>query len=203
MRKICIFTLTLCTLFLAISLLPVHGETQIYDNVLRLHVLANSDSEEDQALKLAVRDALLTAGEGMFANCTTREEAATLAQERLPFFEEVARKTVGDAGYDYDVSVILDVEEYPTRTYDAICFPAGEYLSLRVLIGQGAGQNWWCVLFPPMCMTSATAAKEDASIPVGLSSQQYQTVTQSQKTTYAVRFKILDSIREVVDGWKK
>ena len=203
MRKICIFTLTLCTLFLLIGLLPVHGEAQIYDNVLRLHVLANSDSEEDQALKLEVRDALLEAGAGLFEHCTTREEAAALAQEKLPFLEEVAQSTIRDAGYDYGVTVLLDTEEYPTRTYDSICFPAGEYLSLRVVIGDGEGQNWWCVLFPPMCMTAASEQKADASIPVGLSSNQYEVITQTKKTTYSVRFKILESVREVVDSFQK
>ena len=203
MRKICIFTLTLCTLFLLIGLLPIHGEAQIYDNVLRLHVLANSDSEEDQALKLEVRDALLEAGAGLFEGCSTREEAAAVAEEKLPYLEEVAQRTIRDAGYDYGVTVLLDTEEYPTRTYDSICFPAGEYLSLRVLIGEGEGQNWWCVLFPPMCMTAATAPKADASIPVGLSSNQYEVITQTKKTTYSVRFKILESIREVVDTFEK
>lgn len=205
MKKVLIFTLTLCTLFLLIGLLPVHGEAEIYDNVLRLHVLANSDSEEDQALKLKVRDAILSVGEGVFDGCESREEAVQIAEESLEIWQSVAQQVVWDEGYDYEVHVALDTEEYPTRTYDSLCFPSGEYLSLRVILGKGDGQNWWCVLFPPLCMSAASRQAEDdgAYIAVGLTGNQYRVITESEQTTYSVRFKILDSIAESVAAWKR
>lgn len=195
-KKLCFLTLTLCALFLMLGLLPVHGEDAVYDSVLRLHVLANSDSEEDQELKLAVRDALLTVGEGMFDACRSREEAQCIVEERLSLFEETARAVVSERGYDYDVTLHLGYEEYPRRQYEAAAFPAGEYLSLRVVIGEGTGENWWCVLFPPMCMSAASGTRtaEEAYISVGLTGEQYRVITESESTTYAVRFKILEAL---------
>lgn len=204
LRKLWILTLTLCTLFLLLGLLPVHGEAEIYDSVLRLHVLANSDSEEDQALKLKVRDALLETGEGLFDGCESRDEAAQTVEAHRERLTQIARETVRAEGYDYDVSLVLGMEEYPTRSYGSLCFPSGEYLSLRVVIGKGEGENWWCVLFPPLCMSAASAKvpDEDAYISVGLTGDQYHVITESEQSTYTVRFKILESIREAVEAWK-
>ena len=198
MRNIWILTLTVCLLALTIALLPVHGEAEIYDNVLRLHVLANSDSEEDQALKLAVRDAILEAGQGLLDDCTNRAEAEALVREAMPYLEQVARQTVADAGYPYSVHLALDEEEYPTRTYDSVCFPRGTYLSLRVIIGEGEGQNWWCVLYPPMCMSAATTqTSSDAFVSVGLVGDQYRVITETEAPTYRVRFKLLEVFEKV------
>lgn len=194
MRKLWILALTVCILFLVIGLLPVHGEAEIYDTVLRLHVLANSDSEEDQALKLSVRDAILAVGNGLFDGCESREEAALLLQENLPLFENAAKAAIAEAGFSYPVRLMLGEEEYPTRTYGSICFPEGDYLSLRVIIGEGEGQNWWCVLYPPLCMSAASAGRsnEEAFIAVGLVGDQYRVITETEQPTYRIRFKILE-----------
>ena len=198
MRKFWILTLTVSLLFLAIGLLPVHGEAEIYDTVLRLHVLANSDSEEDQALKLAVRDAILAEGQGLFDGVKSREEAETILQKELPHMRAIAEKTVAEAGYVYSVDLLLGEEEYPTRTYGSICFPSGQYLSLRVIIGEGEGQNWWCVLYPPLCMSAATAEREEeAFISVGLVGDQYRVITETDQPTYRVRFKILEVFEKI------
>ncbi len=199
MRKLWILILTVCLLSLTIGLLPVHGEADIYDTVLRLHVLANSDSEEDQALKLSVRDAILAVGNGVFDECNSREEAEHRLQENLPLFEEAAKKAISDAGFSYPVRFVLGEEEYPTRTYGSICFPSGNYLSLRVIIGEGEGQNWWCVLYPPLCMSAASAGKsdEEAFIAVGLVGDQYRVITETEQPTYRIRFKILEVFEEI------
>ncbi len=198
MRKVWILTLTVCLLILAIGLLPVHGEADVYDNVLRLHVLANSDSEADQALKLSVRDAILAVGNGLLDGAESREEAATILQKNLPLFEEAACRAIADAGYSYAVRLELGEEEYPTRTYGSVCFPSGEYLSLRVMIGAGEGQNWWCVLYPPLCMSAATAEREEeAFIAVGLMGDQYRVITETDTPTYRVRFKLLEVFESV------
>lgn len=199
-RKILILILTLSLLFLVLSILPVHGENDIYDNVVRLHVLANSDSEEDQALKLKVRDAILAESGELFEHCATKEEAVCAIKQNMERIQRIAEKTVKDEGYDYPIEIKLGEEEYPTRVYESMAFPAGSYLSLRVLIGEGEGQNWWCVLFPPLCLSAASTSQqvhaEDAFISVGLTEDQYKIITETDKPTYTVRFKVLEVIRK-------
>ena len=172
--------------------LPVHGEGEIYDTVVRLHVRANSDSEEDQALKLRVRDAVLDVTGELVADCTTQEEAVSVLEAHMADLELAARGVIAAEGRDDAVSVMLGRETYPTRTYESCCFPAGEYVSLQVLSGAAEGQNWWCVLFPPLCLSTATEGGEDAFVQVGLSKDQYGIITETGKTKYKVRFKVLE-----------
>ena len=184
---------------MALSFLPVHGERDIYDTVVRLHVLANSDTEEDQALKLMVRDGVLEAAAPLVEDCTTQAEAVEALTAHLNDLEAAALAVMESEGYDYPVTVLLGEEDYPTRTYESCAFPAGTYVSLRVLIGEGEGQNWWCCLFPPLCLSAATAKSdnEDAFIQVGLTKDQYGIITETGKTKYKVRFKLL----EVIEDW--
>ena len=184
---------------MALSFLPVHGERDIYDTVVRLHVLANSDSEEDQALKLMVRDGVLEATAPLVEDCTTQAEAVEALTAHLNDLEAAALSVVQSEGYDYPVTVLLGEEDYPTRVYESCAFPAGTYVSLRVLIGEGEGQNWWCCLFPPLCLSAATAKEdnEDAFLQVGLTKDQYGIITETGKTKYKVRFKLL----EVLEDW--
>lgn len=194
--------LTLCSLILILGVLPVHGESEIYESVLRLHVLANSDSEEDQALKLKVRDAVLVKSEELFAECTTREEAIEVTMQNLSVLESTARETLIAEGSTYGVRVELGEEEYPTRNYERFCFPAGTYLSLRIILGEGDGQNWWCVLYPPMCVSAASAksTSSDAAIAVGFTGEQYRVITKTDTPTYRVRFKILEVLEEMEEA---
>ncbi len=196
MKKSLILVLSICMVFLIIGLLPVHGEAEIYDSVLRLHILANSDSDEDQALKLKVRDAILAEGGELFRDCRDLQEATDAVEKNQEKLLEIARRTIADEGYDYPVELKLSEEEYPLRTYGAVCFPSGRYLSLQILIGEAEGKNWWCVLFPPLCLSAATETKEneDAFISVGLSTDQYRVITETQEPPYKVRFKILEVI---------
>ncbi len=195
MKKYGIFALFLCVLFVIIGLLPVHGESEIYENVLRLHVLANSDSPEDQALKLKVRDAVLSAADGLLSSASSRDEAIRLTKEYLPLLTEAARTSISAAGRNDPVRLELGEEVYPTRNYEACCFPSGKYTSLRIIIGEGKGQNFWCVLFPPMCTSAATkASAEDAFISVGLNVDQYRIVTETSRPTYRARFRLLEVI---------
>lgn len=198
-KRICVAIVILLVTMMAVSFLPVHGEREIYDTVVRLHVLANSDSEEDQTLKLTVRDAVLEAATPYLEGCTTQEEAIRSLMSHLTDLETVAAATISAEGYDYPVTVLLGEEDYPTRTYESCAFPAGTYVSLRVCIGEAEGQNWWCCLFPPLCLSAATAKSdnEDAFIQVGLTKDQYGIITETEKTKYKVRFKIL----EVLEDW--
>ena len=146
--------LLLCVFILCSAvcdILPIHGEEKIYESVVRLHVLANSDSDEDQALKLKVRDEILSYISPLVIDSKSQEDAMRIINEKIDEIEAIAQTTVYSHGYDYSVDVTLTLEEYPTRNYEAMSFPSGEYVSLRVLIGEAEGQNWWCVLFPPLC----------------------------------------------------
>lgn len=192
---VCVFTL--CTALC--NVLPIHGEEKIYESVLRLHVLANSDSDEDQALKLKVRDEILSYVSPRVIDSKNREEAQRILQNELENIEKIAAQTVAREGYDYSVDVTLTVEEYPTRNYEAMSFPSGEYISLRVMIGEAEGQNWWCVLFPPLCLSAASESveNEEAFIAVGLNSDQYKIITETDDTTYYLRFKLLEALQGI------
>ena len=197
-KKVLICAVAILVVATVASLFPIHGEAAIYDTVVRLHVLANSDSEEDQALKLDVRDAVISVVSPAVEGCKTQSEAISAIEGIIPEIEGAARSVVAQKGYSYGVSVVLGQEYYPTKNYESCAFPEGEYVSLRVLIGDGEGQNWWCCLFPPLCLSSATPddqkSNEDAFISVGLTSDQYKLVTETDTPKYKVRFKILETI---------
>ena len=190
----CVFVLVGVML---LSVLPIHGESKIYDSVVRLHVIANSDSDEDQALKLKVRDGVLAVASELVAECKTRDEAAVALRGGLDAIEDTAQAVVTSEGYEYDVSVKLCEEEYPTKNYESVCFPSGSYMSLQVKIGDAAGQNWWCVLFPNLCLSAATKSRaEDAFIQAGLTPEQYKIITDSEGVKYKLRFKFLEIIEQ-------
>lgn len=195
MKKSIAAILVVVSLFLFVGLFPVHGEGEIYNSVVRLHILANSDSEEDQALKLKVRDAILDLTAPLLEHCADRNEAEELLRAQIPELTAAATAVLEQEGRSDTVTIEFDEEEYPERTYDSFCFPAGSYLSMRVLIGSGEGHNWWCCLFPPICRAAATVSKEDAEdtfLSVGLTPDQYKIITESDKPVYKVRFKILE-----------
>ena len=198
-KRFCVAIVVTLVLLLLLSYLPIHGEAEVYDTVLRLHVLANSDSEEDQALKLKVRDGVLAVTAPLLETATTRDQAEAIIRSHMTDIQSAAEAVVAENGSEQAVTVMLDLEDYPTRNYESCAFPAGEYLSLRVCLGEAEGQNWWCVLFPPLCLSAATAKDdaEDAFIQVGLSKEQYGIVTETQSRKYRVRFKILETVR----GW--
>ena len=179
------------------DVLPIHGEEKIYGSVVRLHVLANSDSEEDQALKLKVRDAVLSYVSPLVADCESREEAIAILEGETEGIRTAAAQVIEREGFDYSADVTLTVEDYPTRNYESMSFPSGAYVSLRVMLGEAEGQNWWCVLFPPLCLGAASERleNEEAFIAVGLTSDQYKIITETDETKYYLRFKILEAIR--------
>lgn len=199
-KKILIGVLVITSLLLFIGLFPVHGEAEIYDTVVRLHVLANSDSDEDQALKLEVRDAVLSVTAPLLEGCTDRDVAIARLNEHMDEIRAAAENIVVKSGKDYPVTLKLGMEEYPERSYESFCFPAGEYLSLRVCIGDAEGQNWWCCLFPPLCLGAATVSNreaEDACISVGLTPSQYKIITETEEPVYKVRFKLLELLQSL------
>ena len=186
-------------LFLIFGALALQTQTQLADRVVRLHVLANSDSEEDQALKLLVRDAVLDRAEALLTQSEDRAEAEALLREHLTDFEQVAEAVITAEGYDYPVSVELEDTQFPTKEYDGFTLPAGEYLALRVLIGAAEGQNWWCVVFPPLC-TTAAAEVPAAALEGGLSEEQVGLITE-ENTGYVLKFKAVEWWEQLREKW--
>ena len=196
-KRIFILLLTLTLLIGILTVLPVHSEALIYDQVVRLHVIANSDSEEDQSLKLLVRDAILERTNLLLAGTASKDEARSIIEGNMQELQQIAKSVIAKNGYSYPVSIEFGEEEYPTKTYESCAFPAGEYLSLRINIGAAEGKNWWCVLFPPLCLSAAT--DKDAFTSVGITDSQYQIITESNKPKYKIKFKILESFSEIVN----
>ena len=200
-KKLLICTFVILAIALVAGLFPVHGEEEIYDTVVRLHVLANSDSAADQELKLKVRDRVIELVSPAVEDCTTQSEAIAAIGSIMDELELAAEEVVISEGYDYDVSLLIGEEYYPTKTYETCAFPEGEYVSLRVCIGEAEGQNWWCCLFPPLCLSAAsdTSAQSNAEafISVGLTGDQYKLITESNKPQYKVRFKILETVQKL------
>ncbi len=162
------------------------GCEEVKSSVLRLHVLANSDSAEDQALKLRVRDSVLAAGAEIFGNAGSLAEAEALARENIWVLYAAAERTLREEGSSYPVSVKLARTGFDTRKYDAVTLPAGEYDAVQVVIGEGRGKNWWCVMFPPLCLPAAGA--EDLSDSV---SEEGARIT-SHSERYVMKFKVVE-----------
>lgn len=159
MKKIRLFEISLLIGFLVAIVFSITSFAgtceEIRGDVLRLHVLANSDAKEDQQLKLKVRDALLEAGKSIFDGSVTKENAEEKIEDEKEKLVETAEKVIRENGFDYDVKITVTEEFFATRTYENITLPAGKYMAVRVLIGESAGQNWWCVMFPPLCLPTA------------------------------------------------
>ena len=196
MKKILISGVCVTLAALALSFLPVRGEQAVYGGVIRLHVIAASDDAEDQAVKLKVRDAVLSALGEKLDGVSDRGEAKTIVSDSLDLVETAARDALSKEGRDDTVAVSFTREKYPEREYDSFALPAGEYDSLRVTIGGGAGKNWWCILFPSFCTSLADDAEEDF-IEAGFTPDQYGAVKKDSGVRYRVRFKIL----ELFAGW--
>ena len=198
-KKLLICTIVITCAALVAGFLPIHGEGEIYDTVVRLHVIANSDSEEDQTLKLKVRDRIIEVVDPAVRNCRSQSEAIAAIGGIMGDIQAAAEDVIEAEGFDYSVSVVITEEQYPTKNYESCAFPEGEYVSLQVKIGESEGENWWCCLFPPLCLSAATDEKsnEDAFISVGLTDEQYKIITETKSPKYRVRFKIL----EVFEKW--
>ena len=138
-------------------------QAELAGRMIRLHVIANSDSQADQALKLEVRDRILEEAQALWPEQATLEEARAALEERLPELSEAGRQAVEEAGYDYPVTAQLTECWFPTKEYEDFALPAGSYTALRIVIGAGEGQNWWCVAFPPLCLGAASQSVEEAA----------------------------------------
>lgn len=161
MRKTSFYPLELALLLaLAVTLLwgawSLHRQDTLQEKMIRLHVIANSDSAADQALKLRVRDAVLARAADLLARSADMDEARGRLTDSLPAIGDAAARELARQGSAYAVAVSLEETEFPLKTYDGFALPSGEYLALRVVIGAGEGRNWWCVVYPPLCTAAAS-----------------------------------------------
>lgn len=172
--------------FLSFGLTAAADKGVVFDEeIIRLHVIANSDSRSDQVLKLKVRDAVLEAAHEDFENKTEITSAKAAVEKNLDKIKSAAEQTVNALGYDYDIEVQWGIFDFPVKTYGNMTFPAGKYRGVRVIIGEGKGQNWWCVMFPPLCFVNETTAyvpKESADEII-------------KNPEYKIKFKIEEMIK--------
>ena len=168
--------------------------------IIRLHVLANSDEQYDQELKLQVRDKVLAEATALLEESADMQDARTRLKNALPQLEQTARQEIAAQGYDYTVSARLENTEFPLKEYDGFALPAGEYLALRVLIGDAEGQNWWCVVYPPLCTTAVTEMEETA-MSAGLGKGDLSLITE-ENTGYVLKFRSLE-LWESLRQWIK
>ena len=193
------FLLFLYTSICAISYAQ-NISTDIADSVFRLHVIANSDSEEDQDLKYIVRDRLLEYMNEICANCTTKQEAINLVTENQNQFKQIAIDTIREQGYSYDVNIEIGNFEFPTKQYGDISLPAGFYDALKVEIGNANGQNWWCVMFPPLCfvdISSGVVPEESKELMQdNLTEEEFALISDQNSGEIQFKFKLLEFLNK-------
>lgn len=168
----------------------------ISKSVFRLHVIANSDSEEDQNLKYKVRDNLLSYMNNICKDCKTKEEALKIVERNKETFKNIAINTIRENGYSYDVSIEIGNFDFPTKYYGDISLPAGYYDALRVKIGKAEGKNWWCVMFPPLCfidISSGVVPEESKEeLKNSLSNEEFALISDKTNSSIEFKFKILE-----------
>ena len=183
---------------LTLSVCQLHGTCEsVREDVVRLHILANSDSAEDQALKLKVRDAILEASADWQEVAATPEEALALAKARLPHIQAVAQEVMAAEGYTYPVRAEVCRMYFTTRQYDPVTLPAGQYDAVRISIGEAEGQNWWCVMYPPLCVGAATNRKKATAL---WSDNQKKLVQGDSR--YAVKFKVVEWAQKIFSWFR-
>lgn len=192
---ILIFLLSLYVFISANSYVSAISE-DLSNAVFRLHVIANSDSEEDQSLKLKVRDSLLHYMNTICSNCKTKEEAISIALDNQNEFQKIAEQTISENGYDYSVQININNFYFPTKNYGDISLPAGYYDALRVEIGEAKGKNWWCVMFPSLCFIDVSSGVVDneakQSLEDNLNEESYNIISENDNSEINFKFRLIE-----------
>ena len=195
-----IFILTILV-FIYIALLSFNYSkaisSNLSDSVFRLHIIANSDSSADQELKLKVRDKIIEYMNTLTSNSSDKKDVISIVNNHLDSFKEIALNTIKENGYNYDVNIEIGNFHFPTKSYGDISFPAGNYDALKIEIGDAIGQNWWCVLFPAMCLPAAEKREGMPELDDVLTDEQMSAVEGNQ---YEVKFKTVE-IYESIKSW--
>lgn len=197
---------------ISIMSISIKSEADKIDNIsesykeklIRFHVIANSDTEEDQELKLKVRDKVISYLQPKLENSNSIEESEKIITNEYDNLQEISRETILDNGYDYDVKVGIEYSNFPTKQYSNVVLPAGEYKALKVVIGEGKGKNWWCVMFPPLCFVDEENGVIDKSTDDKLQSvldeEEYKLITTKNKEEGNVvkfKFKIVEVVKDI------
>ena len=173
----------------------------IADSVFRLHVIANSDSDEDQNLKYKVRDEILKYMNSIASDCSSKKEVIELAYKHQNEFYNIAKQVIKENGYNYDVKIRIGNFYFPTKTYGDISLPAGDYDALRIEIGKAEGQNWWCVMFPPLCfvdVTSGVVPEESKEImKENLDDEEYNLISDNESTDIKFKFSLIEFFKNL------
>ena len=172
------------------------------DSVFRLHVIANSDSKEDQELKYKVRDKFIEYMNTLTNDINSKEEVIEIAKTHLEDFKEIAQNVVKENGYNYDVNLEIGNFSFPTKTYGDISFPAGFYDALKVEIGKAEGQNWWCVMFPPLCFVDVTSGvvpeESKENLEENLGDEEYELISDTENNSILnIKFKIIELFESI------
>ncbi len=194
-----VFKALLCSVMLAavLSFSAFNGVCEnIRHDVFRLHIIADSDDPYDQSIKLAVRDKILEYTGSLFKNCRSKQDSIACAREHISDIRQIAARTVQEYGCDYPVDAYVTKMNFNTRIYDDITLPAGEYDALRVVIGSGQGHNWWCVLFPTLCLPGSDKS-EALSV---MSDSETDVVSSGEK--YEVRFLLVEWIEGLFSAFR-
>ena len=198
-----IIVLFLLTLFIFVSAISYVSavSNNISNSVFRLHVIANSDSKEDQNLKYIVRDKLIEYMNNIAKDCSSKEEVISIAKNNISNFENIARKTIEENGYNYNVTVEIGNFDFPTKSYGDITLPAGSYDSLRVKIGKAEGQNWWCVMFPPLCFVDVTSGvvpdESKQEMKDSMPEEEYSLISKTDNSEINFKFKLIEFFENI------
>ena len=201
-EKLNTLLLMLCVTVSFIMIFVSEGFTaagNVREECLRLHVLADSDSEEDQNVKLQVRDAILEETGELFVSCETASEAVSEASAYKEEIKAVAERVLKENGFSYGAQVFIEEEYFGTRQYDNVSLPAGNYTALKVVLGEGSGHNWWCVMFPPLCLPAVSESLEDSVYTV-FGENGGNLVT--GKSGYKVKFRIVEIAESIIEALK-
>lgn len=190
MKHLVLFASLVLVLSALCCVVPTRAETEIYGNVVRLHVIANSDGERDQETKLAVRDAVLGKISDITSGAENSDGASLMISESIGDIRALVDAALIERGENAAASVTLSEEYYPEKSYGDVTLPAGKYTSLRIKLGRAEGRNWWCVLFPAVCTSAAKASSVFKQ--TGFSTEQINVLTEDEKPVYKIKFKILE-----------
>jgi len=199
-NRLIISILTFSIIFSSLLAFADNAKTNIKDSVIRLHVIANSDSDLDQALKLKVRDRILKETSEIFKNSNTPSEALEKANAISEHLRLAAKEVLKENGCDFDVKIQTGTFSFPAKNYGEIMLPAGNYNALRVVIGEGKGKNWWCVMFPPLCLAKGTVKlteESDAYLKTHLTKCKYDLIKCSDTPRVEIKFKLLELLRKL------
>lgn len=202
-----IAVISIMTISISGEVKKISNASQDYkDKLIRFHVIANSDSDEDQNLKLKVRDAIISYLQPKLSQSESIEESEIIIKKEYDEIEKISKNIISENGYNYDVKVGIDYSEFPTKQYSNIVLPSGEYKALKIIIGEGKGKNWWCVMFPPLCFVDEEKGiidkETDDKLKEVLTEEEYELICQNnlkETNEVKVKFKIVEIIQNIIN----